>query len=245
MNIYTVQEYYESTVFQKLLELPKNPKQNHFRFLIKKENKIFFLRIKDRIYNKGDLLRWVIKLKPLELYMTPNTWLNPVFIGRNKNELDIMLCSHLYLDIDVKGRYQSIILKKAHKRLNMVLKYFKLKYNKTPNNVHFSGGKGFHVIFHNWDWDEIKNFDPKERINQFIINRKKIWVEMKNEGIITDIQTIVDPYRLLKIPGSLNIKTGIPAFKLTKEEWYSFSTFNQRIKEIKKNINIFKINLMK
>lgn len=233
-------QYYESDLFKQLLFLPKELKNHHFRFNVRSDNSSYFLRIRDRLYTKEDLLKWVKKVDTLEIFKTPTKWLNPVYVGKDKRELDVILSSPLYIDIDIKEVSTLKKLKKGLDILHKTVKYLLSEYSRRPDEVIFSGNRGFHIIIQNWDWETIRMEPPKKRLVIFKKNRKLMLVDLDAKNIILDKQTSIDPYRILRIPGSLNIKSNYPAFKLSNSEISSDFLFLRKYYKIKRKLKQFR-----
>jgi len=124
-----------------------------------------------------------------------------------------MLTSPLYFDIDAKKSPKS----RVEASRTIVCKLMEVVHewsNRSPDMLVFSGKSGFHVYY--WTWDDIptKFGHPKERIAAFIRSRKELINRLRLEGIIIDETVTADPWRVLRLPGSLHWETGLVACKV-------------------------------
>ena len=67
------------------------------------------------------------------------------------------------------------------------------------------------MYYWDWDFEEIINLSPQNRILTFIKKRKELLCQLELSGIKVDPTVTVDPYRLMKIPNTLHGKTGLIA----------------------------------
>ena len=82
----------------------------------------------------------------------------------------------------------------------------------------FSGSKGFHVVSDDpWN-DEITEENPRKRESKAIERRKRIVQEAKEKGIVFDEKVTVDTRRIIRLPGTINSKTGSICTVLSKKE---------------------------
>jgi len=100
-----------------------------------------------------------------------------------------------------------------------LIDYMERNYGRTPSWLVFSGRRGFHVYY--WDWDDIvKEYgSPVDRLRQFIKSRKAIMKELERASIKVDTTVTADPWRVMRIPGTLHGKTGfvaVPVSDLSK-----------------------------
>jgi len=131
-------------------------------------------------------------------------------VAKTRKETDVMLSSPLFFDIDLD-------LEKANNfgaakdMLIDLVNFIEARFDRKPDLIVFSGRKGFHVYYWKWDFDEIINLVPIERINSFIRKRTKLLKELESAGISVDPTVTADPFRLMKIPNTLHGKTGLIA----------------------------------
>jgi len=146
----------------------------------------------------------------MNAYFTPVRWLNPIYVARTKDELDVMLSSPLYFDIDMQDLIPASF-SEAKRDTVLLIEFLEEKYGRYPDLVVFSGRQGFHVYFWDWDTNEIIRLNPKDRLIKFRKRRDDILRELKRRDIIVDERITADPYRIMKIPNSLHGKTGLIA----------------------------------
>ena len=218
-------------------------KFRHFRFQLFSK-RTHFRRVRDILSTRRSLYDIIVRLTPKNAYYTPVKWLNPIYVGKTKKELDVMLSSPLYFDIDTK-KLQTPTFSEAKKTANELIEFIRDEYNKGPDQVVFSGSQGFHV--HYWDWDSarILQLSPSERILSFRRSRMEILEELAKRGIIVDDQITFDPYRIMKIPNTLHGETGLVAKPVVnisafdpRKEARAFDEENYEV-AFKTNWNIF------
>ena len=200
--------YYKYIFRSEDITLP-DIKFRHFRFqLFSKKTR--FRRVRDILPTRKSLYDIMVRLTPKNAYYTPVKWLNPIYVGKTKKELDVMLSSPLYFDIDMK-KLQTPIFSEAKKTANELIDFIRGEYNTEPDQVVFSGSQGFHIYYWDWDVARILPLPPAERILSFQRSRMKILEELAKRGIIVDNQITSDPYRIMKIPNTLHGDTGLVA----------------------------------
>ncbi len=182
--------------------------RRHFRFLLPNGR---FFKIKDAIRSPKDLQRWLTKLQPLDVYYSTSTYLDPTSVAsRPKKSTDywgpgnIILGHDVAFDLD--RRPLSIFnLERARKDAVRLLdllsdRNYPLKY------VAFSGSKGFHLVFE----DINRTLEPDLHLREVsIIQRRKALVdEIVMKGIKIDTTVTADTRRIIRLPGTINSKTG-------------------------------------
>lgn len=207
-------KYYQSDRFKNELKLPDRPSFHHFRFQVFQDNR--FRRVKDIISTKEVLEKLIIKNTPKNVFFTPVKWLDPVNVRRQQDDQikDHMLSSPLYFDIDSdltpEKTFESAL--EATKKLISILKKEK---GREPDWIVFSGRRGFHVYY--WNWDNIQN-EPllsESKIIVFRQNREKILCQLLDKGVIVDKSVTSDPWRVMRVPGTLHGETGLIAKIIT------------------------------
>ena len=212
-------KYYYSNIFRLEDIILPDTKFRHFRFqLFSKETR--FRRLRDILLTRKSLYNIIVRLAPKNAYFTPVKWLNPIYVGKTKKELDVMLSSPLYFDIDM-DKLQTPTFSEAKRTANELVKFIWVEYNRTPDRVVFSGHQGFHIYYWDWDSTRILKLAPSERILSFRRNRKKIVDKLAKRGIIVDDQITFDPYRILKIPNTLHGDTGLVAKSILNIETFN------------------------
>ncbi len=178
--------------------------RRHFR-IISSHGK--FLKIKDRINNSDQLKKKLINLRPKDVYYSTSTYLNPTTVGPRGKERSILTKSGIVMKNDISfdlDREPLSIrnLEKARKDCKRLIDFmdgkgYSLKY------IAFSGSKGFHVIYE--DKEGVSIADPFER-------------EMEIKGISIDSAITVDTRRIIRLPGTINSKTGYACTLLTRSQ---------------------------
>lgn len=192
--------------------------KRHFRLLLPNGR---FFKVKDVIRTPMDLQRWLIRLSPLDVYYSTSTYLNPTSVSprpRTASEYwgpgNIILGNDVAFDLD--RRPLSILnLERARKDavrlLDLMLdRQYSLKY------AAFSGSKGFHLVFS--DRDTGLEEDHRSREKEIIGRRKALVEEVTQRGIRIDTSVTVDTRRIIRLPGTLNSKTGYCCQTLTLEQ---------------------------
>jgi DNA primase catalytic subunit len=204
-------EYYCSERFMSEVQIPIKSSMHHFRFEYFSDNRTF-KRIYDVIDNKTKLKKIVEKRCPKNVYFTPVKWLDPVNVRRTKVEeiKDYMLSSPLFFDVDMQ-LLSPPTLSSAQQMTENLIEYIEEKSGIMPDWIVFSGRRGFHVYY--WSWDNIagKYFKADERIAIFKRNRQEILEDLSIKGIIVDNSVTSDPWRVLRVPGTLHGESGLIA----------------------------------
>lgn len=210
--------YYLSSFAEAELHLG-SLKFKHFRFELF-SGKVRFERVRDIFKNEVEIKERIIKMVPKNAYHTPVKWLNPIYVSKTKTETDVMLSSPLFFDIDIdvanSGNFGT-----AKNALVDLIDFIHTRYAKRPDLVVFSGRKGFHVYYWDWDFDKMVNLLPLQRIKLFIKERMRLLKDLEISGISVDPTVTADPFRLMKIPNTLHGKTGLIARPVK-----DISTFN-------------------
>ncbi len=200
------------------LEFITDLNKRHFRFLLPNGR---FFKIKDVIRSSSDLQRWLLKMKPLDVYYSTSTYLNPTDVApRPKNSTDywgpgnVVLSHDVAFDID-RQPLSLFNLERARKDAVHLLDFLTAR-NYPLKYVAFSGSKGFHLIFDDID----KSIEPDFRIREkSIIQRRKALVDdVIKEGIVIDKAVTVDTRRIIRLPGTINSKTGYCCHPISLEQ---------------------------
>lgn len=224
-------EYYLSSFTPEKIVFP-GLKFRHFRFQLFSK-KIRFHRLVDIISSPDQLRNKLIHYAPLSAYFTPVKWLNPIYVARTKDELDVMLSSPLYFDIDMQDLTPASF-SEAKRDTILLIEFLKEKCGRHPDLIIFSGRQGFHVYYWDWDANEIIRLSPQDRLIEFKKRREDILREIKKKDIIVDERITADPYRIMKIPNTLHGKTGLIAKPLLDVE-----TFDPRKEAIAFDLEIY------
>jgi len=218
--------YYRSNKFLNFCSLPPRPASHHYRFELFSGH---FFRLRKSIRFKRALRKEIIRSEPKNVYFTPNEWLDPIRLRENS---DILISSPLYLDID----YQKLPKKSfscAFSMTKKLIKHVRRVRNRLPSWIVFSGKRGFHIYY--WHWDDVSKLErPQDRLEEFKRNREVLMRDLEKHGIIVDRQVTVDPWRILRLPGTLHGETGFVAIKIDRLEDFSIDKaiiFDEKIYE--------------
>ncbi len=192
--------------------------KRHFRMVLPSGR---FLKIPDIIRTRQNLQNWLVRLKPLDVYYTTSCWLDPTSIRpRPKTRGDsflrsgILLSNDILFDIDItplsrrnldRARVDTLALL-DHLGSNG----YKSKY------IAFSGSKGFHLSFVDPDQKAIP--DPFDREMDVIKRRKDLVKEIEGAKFLIDPTVTCDSRRIVRVPGTINSKTGIVCTSLSKQD---------------------------
>ena len=187
----------------------------HFRFRLPDG---YFYKVKRKIRCSLDLREALIENEPLDVYYSVATWLNPHLLA-SKLDKDILrnviLSCDLAFDVDVNEEIET--LEEARTQavaLNDFLcsKGIEVRYNA------FSGSKGFHVVCDDPWRGEAAEEDPRRREAFAVERRKEIVEEAGERGILFDGKVTVDTRRIIRLPGTIHSKTGVPCTLLGRRE---------------------------
>jgi len=207
-----IKSYYKSNPVDLATTSPV--KFRHFRFRLEDTS---FYKVKCKIRDSRDLREHLIKKAPLDVYYSTACWLNPHILG-SRVEKDVlknlMISCDLAFDIDRGGKLKLEDARQQAIRMNEFLKSKGISVRYSA----FSGSKGFHVVSDDpWN-DEIAEENPRKRESEAIERRKRIVQEAKEKGIIFDEKVTVDTRRIIRLPGTINSKTGSVCTVLNKKE---------------------------
>jgi DNA primase catalytic subunit len=204
-------EYYKSDQFEAELRLPDKSGFHHFRFECFSENRLF-KRVRDVINDKKRLLTIIIQECPKNVFFTPVKWLDPINVRRKRSEeiKDYMISSPLYFDIDMQ-LISPPTLNSALCTAQKLIDYMEERSARKPDWIIFSGKNGFHIYY--WKWDDIaqRYYSANERIKVFRRNREEIVDDLRRRNIVVDSSVTTDPWRVLRVPGTLHGDTGLIA----------------------------------
>jgi DNA primase catalytic subunit len=204
--------YYNSN----LLDLKPIPdlKFRHFRLRLLDG---YFYKIKRKLRTSEDLRKCLTDNTPLDVYYSTATWLNPHLIA---SRLDSNILRNIYLscdlsfDIDVSNKIKTLTEAKTQAiMINDFLdsKGFNVRY------IAFSGSKGFHIVCDDPWKSEENELEPYKREMKAIAERKKLVREASNARILFDEKVTVDTRRIIRLPGTINSKTGYACTILSKK----------------------------
>jgi DNA primase catalytic subunit len=164
----------------------------------------------------------ILKNTPKNVFFTPVKWLDPINVRRKRDNQvkDYMLSSPLYFDVDYdwsigKG------LEEAKEMTKTLIFILEAESGRKPDWIVFSGRRGFHIYY--WDWDDIlcNSSSADSRIISFRKSRETILSKLQNKGVIVDRLVTSDPWRVMRVPGTLHGETGLIAKMFTDIEDFS------------------------
>jgi DNA primase catalytic subunit len=187
----------------------------HFRFRLPNN---YFYKVKRKIRDSLDLREALIKNTPLDVYYSVATWLNPHLLASKLDKdilMNVILSCDLAFDIDMneeietleEARFQAVALNDF-----LGSKGIEVRYNA------FSGNKGFHVVCDDPWRGDIAEENPRRREAFAVEKRMEIVKEAKERGILFDRKVTVDTRRIIRVPGTIHSKTGVPCTMLGKKE---------------------------
>ena len=232
--------YYHNIFCPDSIVLPET-KFRHFRFRIFSNAKNRFQRLRDIVESREHLFEKISRIIPKDAYFTPTKWLNPIYVAKTRKEIDVMLSSPLYFDID-SDLLNPPTLKQARDTTQALIDFIDDKFERSPDLVVFSGRRGFHVHYWDWNTQRITRMHPTKRMEYFIKERQEITDELAKQRIVVDEKITLDPYRIIRIPNTLHGKTGLIAKPI--EDLKSFKPINSALAFERKYYNkIMKIDL--
>jgi DNA primase catalytic subunit len=188
--------------------------RRHFRFLLPCGS---FLKVQDRIRDTAILQQWLVRYRPLDVYYSTSCWLSPENIGRREKtplSANIFLSSDIVFDID-RSPFSRANLELARMDTQDLLA-FCAESDLPVKYIAFSGSKGFHVICsdpHRYD-----SPSPLAREDMAKAVRRKITGKVLEEKINIDPKITADTRRIIRVPGTINSKTGYVCTILTPDQ---------------------------
>ena len=195
-----------------------------FRFLLPTG---LFWKVPVPITNSKRLNQIIIQQRPLDVYYSSSCWLNPINVGVRSENISKNLFISADLPFDVDGKSSQINdLEKARKETIALYNYLvslkiKIKY------ISFSGSKGFHIVCKDPYYSPTLN--PIERERKTLQKRKELTQTILSHEIKIDSRVSTDTRRILRVPGTINSKSGFCCRILSPNELYL------SIKDILKN----------
>ena len=186
----------------------------HFRILLPNDS---FHKVQDRIRDGETLQRWLIRYLPSDVYYSTSCWLAPECVGRREKtplSANIFLFSDIVFDID-RSPFSSSNLEMARQDALKVIRFctdhaIPVKY------IAFSGSKGFHVVCK--DTQKYGDPDPRVREDRAKAVRREIIRQVQEEDIGIDAKITSDTRRIIRVPGTINSKTGFVCTVLSHEQ---------------------------
>jgi hypothetical protein len=170
----------------------------------------------------------------LDVYYSTSTWLNPHKLGRRSEEDiydSLFLKNDIFFDIDFKP-FSAENLEKARQEAIILLAY--LRSRRIPvKYMAFSGSKGFHI-----SCQDSKSYagNPLQRELATLEARKALVAEVESEGIKIDGKITADTRRIVRVPGTVNSKSGYMCRLVDEDELIDSSAKDILKKTPKKTI---------
>ncbi len=182
-----------------------------------------FRKLPERISSESDLQKALVKSAPRDVYYSVAKWLSPTEVGaappRSQGGKDgkkrlpfgaysrnLFLGADLVFDIDVPP-FSRKNLARAQAITTKLVDYLDDRFHLSPRYIAFSGGKGFHVVCDDPFLPEgIPSPFERERVARS--RRKALAEDILAAGIAIDAPITADTRRILRVPGTLNSKTG-------------------------------------
>ncbi len=191
-----------------------DPSRRHYRILLPRGT---FFKIPDRIRSPATLRTWLVRYRPSDVYYSASCWLAPERLGqREKTPFsdNIFLGSDIVFDID-RAPFSPASLELARQDALRLVAFCDAN-NLPVRYIAFSGSKGFHVICS--DTVRYPSPDPGEREAMAKERRRTILARVLDEGIAVDPKITPDTRRIIRVPGTINSKTGYVCTMLSREE---------------------------
>jgi DNA primase catalytic subunit len=186
----------------------------HFRLLLPRGT---FLKVPVRICSPAALQRRLIRYRPSDVYYSTSCWLVPENLGRRERTPlanNIFLSSDIVFDID-RSPFSLENLECAREDTKQLVAF--CHHNGLPiKYVAFSGSKGFHVVCD--DTHRYQDPHPRAREDMAKEVRKGIISQVQAVGITVDARITTDTRRILRVPGTVNSKTGYVCTLLSMEQ---------------------------
>ena len=186
----------------------------HFRILLPRGT---FLKLQDQVRSEEVLRKWLVRYRPSDVYYSTSCWLVPR--EPRAARTDAPLRQHLPL-VGYRLRYRPVAVLGSKPRTGTagypaaarVLRrdHLAVKY------IAFSGSKGFHVICA--DPRRYDDPSPLVREDRAKAARREIIARVLAEGIAIDTKITADTRRIIRVPGTINSKTGYVCTVLSREQ---------------------------
>ncbi|MFA4860250.1 hypothetical protein [Methanoregula sp.] len=176
----------------------------HFRLFLQNGR---FLKIDERVRDEMRLRKWLVRFAPSDVYYSVSCWLNPERLGSRYGtplSSNILISSDLVFDID-RSPFTVRNLESAKDDTIRLLAFlrendYRIRY------CAFSGSKGFHVVAE--DKERYPCPSPYDREDLAKRARLRLLDRVTTEGIEVDRKVTLDTRRILRLPGTINSKTG-------------------------------------
>lgn len=174
---------------------------------------------KRRIRDHETFVKAIKSDNPTDIYFSTSAWLNPIDLPRkndNEKPRPVMLDHLIVFDIDVEPFSQKNIEKAKRIALDLY-QWVDENYNFDLINISFSGNKGFHLIYRDKDRQLfcIENLLDREKAVKN--NRTQLVQDILANGFEIDARVTADTRRIIRLPGTINSKTGWYCHKINYE----------------------------
>jgi len=182
--------------------LPTESNRRQWKFEL--ENDVWKV-VNDRIYTEQQLRKAIIRLKPIAIFYSTSLWLEPRNIERTAYKYaDKIWLGNPELVFDIDSDNLVNCAKISTKIKNYISTFPQYMFKE----YHFTGCKGYRIIF--------KDNSKYKNIQDFSLQRKILTVSICNEigqnyqdYAPFDHSITTDPYRIIRLPGSIHPKTGL------------------------------------
>lgn len=209
--------------------------------------------------NGGNYFGRKIYVQPTEITNVRNKFNNTdvystLFTYDNDSQEESNLFGPLYLDLDMKFDNEEEY-KKLKFDLNLIITSLETDYGipKEYINIYFSGNKGFHIIVS----PTVFNIKADKKLNMYY---KAIAEDLNKSTINKVIDTrIYDCKRLIRLPNSINAKSGLYKVPITYKDAITFTfeeiqvyasekrnirlNIGKYVKKAEEKLNYFKKNI--
>ncbi len=177
-----------------------------------------FVKIKKSIKDSKTLAKLLYRYAPTNAYYSVAKWLSPGEVEPSYKAKSIIqsmfLGSDIAFDIDFKPFSIANIERARIETIKLTnflwQKEIEIKY------IAFSGGKGFHILCK--DPNRYMQAHPLEREQAAKQYRMLLVDEIIKENIEIDTSVTIDTRRIIRIPGTINAKTGYACRVLAERE---------------------------
>jgi hypothetical protein len=186
----------------------------HFRILLPRGT---FFKLQRQVRSAEALQRWLIRYRPSDVYYSTGCWLAPAMLGRRERtplSRNILLSSDIVFDIDRPPfSYENLDLARLD---TLKLLAFCDSRGLAVRYIAFSGSKGFHVVCADpRHYNDPSPLRREDRAREF---RKEIIGQVLAEGIAIDTKITADTRRIIRVPGTINSKTGFVCTVLSRDQ---------------------------
>lgn len=152
------------------------------------------------------------KFNNIDVYAT-------VYLYDNEKQSESNLFGPLYIDMDMDNIEEEENLKKLQLDLKLITKHLNLNYGIPTESMQFffTGKKGFHILIN----PKVFGIRPCKHLNEYF---KEIAKELNLFTIYKEVDTrIYDYKRLLRLPNSINSKSGLYKVPISFEDATNFT----------------------